>query len=439
MIGSQAELDQLNKILKQFTNTQTAATNILKYCTNGIGWLTPLIDGFVLEGTPDPEPAMPTWTTKDGKFYFEGKVFEPRFINIHGWQTCFGFNGIWGPNTLENFIDAAKAAGFNGMRAAANSLCVRDSTRAFQPFIQSGSWWPPAYPSDVNAKYRTMTYLQVLDDLVATCEAKKFPIILDLFHDFVGALPTPYPWGQQWANPITNSGSGFTMDEWVACHAFFADRYKANKYVMGYMPDNEPYGDIHFYPSSKTGYLEGSSTNWSQCMRKVFQAINAANPNVLVGIQGIDTPGPNAAWGETFEQWTQDASTRIAELNEQAFYEFHHYGPGIGSTKPYCNDANFPANLPAVCDAMFGFLQSEGKAIFAGEWGFPSSPTTLSNTHDQAFLDYMVSRKIAGSFWAASNSADTISLWEGNLTTPVVNNTALVSKLAPWLAQATVL
>lgn len=389
-----------------------------------------LADAVITDEPPAGE--TPTWTTQDGAIYWQGQPFNMVALNWGGGEDVYGFNGIWGPNTLTDIANAATDAGFNAIRLLGGA--VLSVAPDFKPFVQAGSWWPKAMPSSANSQYASMTAIQVLDEMVAQLTAAQMPFLLDPCHTFCNDPPAPYAWNQ-WDSANIGLAANFQAPQWLDMMEMLALRYAGNPYFIGLESDNEPWGDVRFMPTSEQAYKVGSTCNWTKCQSDLYARLTAANPNILVGITAVEQGNSdgNAGPGECFEQWTKDPSTRPA-FGPQALYVVHHYGPGIGSTKPYCNAPDFPANLPAVCDQMWGFLRAEGKTVLVSEWGMPSTSTALSDTHDTAFMDYLIDRDLNLAFWSGSNSADTKVVFPGDLTGPLIADAAVLQRIAPVLA-----
>ena len=107
----------------------------------------------------------------------------------------------------------------------------------------------------------------------------------------------------------------------------------------------------------------------------------------------------------------------------------HVYGPSV-APQPYFDDASFPANMPPIWDAHFGFVAARGLGcVVVGEWG--GWYTGNDAVWQRAFAAYLGERGIGAFYWALNpTSRDTGGLVLANWVTPNPNKVALLRSMA---------
>jgi hypothetical protein len=151
---------------------------------------------------------------------------------------------------------------------------------------------------------------------------------------------------------------------------------------------------------------------WKPAAELAAAAVLAANPNLLIFVQGING------------NWDGIESSNIAmnygeDLQPQAYQPLaipasklvlspHTYGPDVYMKSSF-SAANFPANLAPQWELLFGKLSPKHPVII-GEWGGrygTASPKDVA--WQNALVDYLITKGIRSSFyWSYTpNSGDT--------------------------------
>jgi aryl-phospho-beta-D-glucosidase BglC (GH1 family) len=211
---------------------------------------------------------------------------------------------------------------------------------------------------------------------------------------------------------------------------------------------------------------------WKRLTEAAYQAINAVNPNTLLFVQGIGTtanaqdgtpatttPVPhgtvasNPNWGENlFEAGTNP----INIPKERLVFSPHTYGPSVFVQRMFmdpaqaqctglegdaagdakCNIVINPPLLRAGWQEHFGYLRDQGFAVVVGEFGgnmdWPRGQANLRDRNrwshitapiDQqwqdAFVDYMVEKKIDGCYWSINPESGDTGGWYGHAFDPI--------------------
>jgi aryl-phospho-beta-D-glucosidase BglC (GH1 family) len=211
---------------------------------------------------------------------------------------------------------------------------------------------------------------------------------------------------------------------------------------------------------------------WKRLTEAAYQAINAVNPNTLLFVQGIGTtanaqdgtpatttPVPHGAvasnpnWGENlFEAGTNP----INIPKERLVFSPHTYGPSVFVQRMFmdpaqaqctglegdaagdadCNIVINPTLLRAGWEEHFGYLRDQGYAVVVGEFGGNLDwPRGQANQRDRnrwshitapidaqwqdAFVSYMVEKKIEGCYWSINPESGDTAGWYGHAFDPI--------------------
>jgi len=209
--------------------------------------------------------------------------------------------------------------------------------------------------------------LQCLDKVIAYCGQIGLRIFLDrhsanadgyLNENVWFISGDPYYTEQRW------------MDDWV----MLASRYSGNPTVIGADLFNEP---------KRTATWGNSSplTDWNKAAERCASAIQAANPNWLIIVEGVEQSGGQSYW------WggnLMGAAVLPITLNvpNKLVYSIHDY-PASVSAQPWFSAGNYPQNLGGVWDAYWGYLfKSNTAPVLVGEFG-----SKLLTTSDQLWMD----------------------------------------------------
>jgi endoglucanase len=214
--------------------------------------------------------------------------------------------------------------------------------------------------------------------------------------------------------------------------------------------------------------------DWKSLSESAYEAINSVNPNILVVVEGISgsannqdgTPAtittvphgnldttPN--WGENlFEAGANPLNIPKSRL----VFSPHTYGPSVFVQKHFmdpaqpqcaalegeaagdadCNIVINPSRLRPGWDEHFGYLRAQGYAMVVGEFGgnldWPAKGTVTDQNRwshipvgvvdgqwQNAFVDYMIEKKIQGCYWSINPESGDTSGWYGHAYDPVSN------------------
>ena len=347
-----------------------------------------------------------------------GKIYDPNGseLQVRG-VSHFGFNAtilqpqyLWAMGWKEQ-IAQMKSLGFNAIRVPFVPDTLYNTTT-----VENLSYIDPVLNPELIGK----TPLQVLDLWMAEADRQGMYILLD-FHSV--SKQRQYP---TWfvSNPadfgLIYNNQAYTKENWTRDLSFVAQRYASLPHFFGIDIYNEPSGIVRW--STGDANVTDPAYHWKDAAEFAAAAVLSANPNLLIFVQGINgnfdgIENSNIAmnWGEDFQpQAYQPLDIPLDKL----VLSPHTYGPDVFLKSSFA-DVNYPANLEADWDALFGqFAQTH--AVVIGEWGGKYGQGTGGQQDivwQNEFADYMISRGIRNSFyWCYTpNSGDTGGILDDNL------------------------
>lgn len=313
----------------------------------------------------------------NGSLIVDGNNAPVQFtgINWYGFETTsFAPHGLWA-RTLESLVAQVHDLGFNVLR-------IPYSNQMFDPESQS---------KDIDFKLNP--------GLVG-----RRPIeILDLVIELAGQYGLRVILDRHRPDAISQSSLWYTgqvgEDRWIRDWVMLADRYKTNATVIGV--------DLHNEPKDPATWGDGNAaTDWRLAAERAGAAIQAANSDLLIIVEGIETFGQTSAWWGGNLRGVREAAVRLPG-KDHVIYSTHEY-PASVFEKPWFKDPKFPSNLDGLWSDTFGYIaQSNIAPVFVGEFG-----TRLESASDktwfQYFLRYISDNHLSFTFWALNpDSYDT--------------------------------
>ncbi len=301
-------------------------------------------------------------------------------INWFGMETDNKtFHGLWAGVTWTSMIDHMAQLGYNTIRV---------------PFA-GDALKPGAVATSVNTSTNPdlvgLSPLQILDKVVDYAGSRGMRVILDRHR--------PSAAGQTalWYTPTVSEAS------MIADWQLLARRYAGNPTVVGADLFNEPHAE-GTYPNG-TGSCWGCgdpARDWRLAAERIGNAVHAANPSWLVLVEGVscldgstpnvwdaipDDPGACSWWGGNLSG-VATAPVRLS-VPHKLVYSAHDYGISVYDHQEWFDTAahpDFPANLPAVWDHYWGFIDKQGIApVLVGEFG-----STLRDPRDVQWMKALV-------------------------------------------------
>jgi aryl-phospho-beta-D-glucosidase BglC (GH1 family) len=371
-------------------------------------------DSGIVGSPPGSTPITPA----AGYYAQGGKIYDPsgQEIQVRG-VSHFGFNALilqpqylWAMGWKEQ-IAQIKSLGFNAIRVP----YVPDTLYNTTPVNQLSYVDPNRNPELIGK-----TPLQVLDLWMAEADRQGMYILLD-FHSVTKhrLYPTWFVSNPADFNLVYNN-QAYTKENWIRDLVFVAKRYAHLTHFFGIDIYNEPNGTVRW--SAGDPHVTNPIYYWKAAAESASAAVLAANPKLLIFVQGIngnydgiENSSIPTNWGENFQP---QAYQPLNIPYDKLVLSPHTYGPDV-SVKSSFSDPTFPANLPAHWDTLFGqFFQKH--PVVVGEWGGKYGQGTGGQqdiTWQNAFVDYLLSKGVRNSFyWCYTpNSSDTGGILDDNL------------------------
>jgi endoglucanase len=323
-------------------------------------------------------------------------------VNWFGMETStFAPHGLWTRGYRE-MMDQMKSLGFNTIRLP----------YADQLFDTASL--PNGIDFSKNPDLVGKSGIEVMDEIVSYADEIGLWVILDHHRSEAGNGPNGSGLWSTQAYPET---------VWIRNLTMLAGRY-AGSAVIGIDLHNEPHG-----PAT---WGDGSATDWRLAAERAGNAVLAANPDLLIIVEGIERASSGSYWWGGNLSNAASHPVRLAVAN-RLVYSPHDY-PASVYQQPYFSDPSYPSNLTDVWDANWGFLFREGIApVMLGEFG-----SRLETASDRAWFSAMVdylggdldgngshdlpsgSQGISWTYWSWNpNSGDTGGILADDWTTPI--------------------
>ena len=361
------------------------------------------------ERAADTAPAATGWLHTDGGTIKDANNnrFTIKATSWFGLETpdCVP-HGLWGTLTIDEALANIKSMGFNTVRLPYSNECLAATT-----IKGSVNYW-------ANRAYNLegKRPLDVMDTVVARAKANGLQIILDR-HRPMSADQSPL-----WYT------SAVPESKWISDWKMLADRYKSDPTVIGADLHNEPYG-------AATWGRGTAATDWQAAATRGGNAVLASNPNLLIIVEGIETQGDGTStwWGGGLSD--VGAKPVVLDTPNRVVYSPHDYPASLFPQKWFSEPA-YPANLPAVWDKNWGYIQKQGIApILLGEFG-----SALATESDKQWMtsivSYLKTNGMSFAYWSFNpNSGITGGLVKTDWRTP---EQAKLDALAPILTAAPV-
>lgn len=325
--------------------------------------------------------------------------FRIRAVNWFGMETpnCAP-HGLW-QISLDSGMAQIAGFGFNTIRLPYSNQCLRQTTAV------------QGVDAAKNPALQGKTPLQVMDAVIAAAAAHGLRVILDRHRPDSGSQ------SELWYT------AGYSESDWIADWVLLAKRYVQQPAVIGADLHNEPHGGACWGCGD-------ASRDWAAAATRAGNAVLAADPRLLIMVEGVEhqSDGTSVWWGGGLADAARHPITLA--VPHQLVYSAHDYPASIFA-QSWFQASNYPANLPGVWDAHFGYLQQQNIApVLLGEFG-----TKLETVSDQQWLSAMVSylnaRNMSFAYWSFNpNSGDTGGLVKDDWVTP---QAAKLTALEPLL------
>ncbi len=310
-------------------------------------------------------------------------------------------HGLWARNWKDLLLQW-KELGFNALRIPVCPETLRGVTPS------AIDYW------NHNPELMGMDSLELLDLVMAEAIRQEMYILLDHHRPDCKAISSLW---------YTDT---YSEQEWINDLVWMAKRYQG-PYLLGIDLKNEPHGNATW----GTGNL---ATDWNKAAERAAAAVLAANPDVLIFVEGIqDAPHCSGYithwWGGNLEP-VQCAPLDIPA--DKLVFSPHVYGPDVFMMS-YFHALDFPANMPAIWETHFGYLVDAGYTVIPGEFGgYYGHANPLDKIWQDALVDYFIEKGIRNFFYWSANpdSGGTGGILLDDWIQPRYDKVALLQRLA---------
>ena len=302
---------------------------------------------------------------------------------------------------MDSILAQVRGMGFNVVRLPYANQMLRPESKAVG--IDYG----------LNPVLKGLTPLEIMDRVIANAHAHGLRVILDRHR------PDAKQQSALWYTPEDSE------QEWIADWKMLAARYRDDDTVIGF--------DLHNEPRDPATWGSGDpATDWRLAAERAGNAVLAVNPQLLILVEGVSKVGGDDYWWGGNLSAAAKFPVRLSQP-QQLIYSAHDY-PASVSRQAWFKAADFPANLPAVWRAHWGFLAEQNQVpVVLGEFG-----TRYETDADRAWMAklvaYLVEHRIGAIYWCLNpESKDTGGLLADDWKS---EEQAKLAALAPVLSAA---
>jgi endoglucanase len=331
-------------------------------------------------------------------------------INWFGFETGnYVLHGLWSRD-YRDVLNQIKSLGYNTIRLPYSTQLFDAGSVANSISNAPTSAWPQGMnlPLMVNGQQngQPLPPIQIMDEIIRYGGSIGLRFILDRHRPDSGAQ-----------SPLWYTAQ-YSEQRWINDWVMLANRYRGNTAVVGADLHNEPHHVQGNIAASACWGCGNTATDWRLAAERAGNAILAANPNLLIIVEGVDCYGPGGvtepSQGASCTWWggmltgARDFPVRLNVAN-RLVYSPHEYDNGVFN-QTWFSDPAFPNNMPALWDRWWGYLHKENIApVMLGEFG-----SLLNDPQDGVWLSALMNYLGSGAngmswtFWSLNpNSGDT--------------------------------
>ncbi|WP_297487630.1 glycoside hydrolase family 5 protein [Thermococcus sp.] len=331
------------------------------------------------------------YTAENGTIFVQNLTTgEVRPLYLHG-VSWFGFelkdHVVYGLNerNWKGILDDVKRLGFNAIRLPFCSESIRPGTKPTPGRINYA----------LNPDLRNLTSLKIMEKIVSYANTIGLYVLLD-YHR-IGCTEIEPLWYTE----------NYTEDQYIKDWLFLARTFGKYPNVIGADLKNEPHGPA--------GWGTGDKRDFRLFAERAGGEILKVAPHWLIFVEGtqythvpridseIEKNGWWTFWGENL-MGVREYPVRLPK--GKVVYSPHVYGPSV-YMMDYFKSPDFPANMPAIWNAHFGYLTDLNYTIAIGEWG--GTYRGLDKVWQDSFVQWLLGKRIYNFFYWCLNpeSGDT--------------------------------
>jgi aryl-phospho-beta-D-glucosidase BglC (GH1 family)/cellulase/cellobiase CelA1 len=371
-------------------------------------------DASVVEGDPGTGGGAPGWLSTSGNQIVDsaGHSVQIAGVNWFGFETGQMVpHGLWGARGYRDMMDQMVDLGFNTIRLPYSNDMLHATATSYNINYSK------------SPDLQGLTALQIMDKIIDYAGEIGLKIILDHHRSSAGDGASAN--GLWYDDQHSEAG-------WIADWQMLAARYADDPTIIGADLHNEPHNGA---------WGGGGANDWPAAAERAGNAIGEINPNWLIFVEGVGSYNGQPYWWGGNLMGVRDRPVELDVANKLV-YSPHDY-PNSVWAQPWFQGPDFPANLPAKFDEMWGYIFKEGIApIYIGEFGtglvdpkdapwFEAITSYLAgDLNNDGASDLAAGQKGPGwTFWSWNpNSGDTGGILNNDWQTP---NTAKLGYLTP--------
>jgi endoglucanase len=331
-------------------------------------------------------------------------------INWYGFETTDKvIHGMWAQD-WHNIVNLIKANGYTVVRMPFSDDFVSNPINPTNIGASNGS-------GPMNRDVIGLDSQTIMDKVIQQLGDVGIRVILDNHRSAAG-------------NSADESGLWYTaayseqtmINNWVT----LVKRYQGykdpqgNPIVIGVDLRNEPHlnvsggsatGACWTGDSATSGCPSTSNKNWPKAAERIGNAILAANPNLLVIVEGAECYNGDCDWWGGNLMGVASNPVMLSVAN-RIVYSAHDYGPALFQQK-WFNANTTCASLATVWDHYFGYISAQGIApVLIGEFGANNGAYTGTTPASQGqwfqcLTGYIKARpSIQWTYWALNGEDD---------------------------------
>src|SRR5215831_229101 len=299
-------------------------------------------------------------------------------INWYGFETTDEVvHGLWAQD-YHAILNAIKSNGYNTIRLPYSNQMVETPIVPSNISFANGS-------GPINTDLKGLNSLQVMDKIIAAAGNDGLRVILVNHRSEAGNSAE--------ANGLWYT-SAYPESAWINDWLTLVNRYAAvkdssgNPIVIGVDLRNEPHliaNGSHtgacWTGDTATGGCPTSNTaqNWPAAAQRAGNAVLAANPNLLIIVEGTDCySGDCDWWGGNLEGVRSNPV--VLNVANRLVYSPHDYGPALFQ-QSWFNGNTSSSSLSAVWSKFWRYLSTNNVApILVGEFGTDNNSSDIQNS-----------------------------------------------------------
>jgi endoglucanase len=332
-------------------------------------------------------PTVPGFLRVEGTAIVDkaGRAVMLRGINWAGMETPARVPDGLHLRKLDELMAQIASLGFNFIRIPfCNDALAADSVPSARNVLPG-----VGNPALANPELAGLTSLQILDRIVDSAARHGIMIVLSRYRSTDAADD------RLWYS------AAYSEARWIADWTMLAQHFAPNNAVVGF--------DLHNGPASPAVWGGGDpATDWTLAAAKAGSAILAANPELLVIVEGVDLVDGKAAWPGA--NLREAKAQPVLLPREHLVYASRDFGPSTsGQLQEWFTDASYPANLPALWYDRWESLVADRVApVLLVAFGASSGPVLAADDALwlQTLTSYLREHDLGSAYWALNPSAE---------------------------------